>query len=87
MHTRFFRHISLVAALFAAAACHEEQPEPEQKPRLQSVSVSETSLVLPAEGSVEIAFRVEDPDYVFNYAVDDSRCQVQLMGKESPCGT
>ena len=71
-----------MAVLFTAAACHEEQPAPEPEPRLKSVSVTETSLVLPAEGSVEIAFRVEDPDYVFNYAVDDSRCQVQLMGKD-----
>ena len=71
-----------MAVLFTAAACHEEQPAPEPEPRLKSVSVTETSRVLPAEGSVEIAFRVEDPDYVFNYAVDDSRCQVQLMGKD-----
>ena len=72
-----------MAALFAAVACHEEQqPEPAQKPRLQSVSVSETSLVLPAEGSVEIPFRVEEPGYVFNYAVDDPHCQVQLKGKD-----
>ncbi|MBR2227347.1 MAG: CotH kinase family protein [Bacteroidales bacterium] len=83
MHTRFFRHITFMAALFAAVACHEEQqPEPTQKPRLQSVSVSETSLVLPAEGSVEIPFRVEEPGYVFNYAVDDPNCQVQLKGKD-----
>ena len=72
-----------MAALFTAVACHEEQqPEPAQKPRLQSVSVSETSLVLPAEGSVEIPFRVEDPDYVFIYSVDDPSCQVQLKGKD-----
>ena len=83
MHTRLFRHITFMAALFTAVACHEEQqPEPAQKPRLQSVSVSETSLVLPAEGSVEIPFRVEEPGYVFNYAVDDPNCQVQLKGKD-----
>lgn len=89
MHTSFFRHISLVAALFAVAACHEEQPvpEPEQGPRLQSVSVTETSLVLPVEGSVEIAFRVEEPGYVFNYSADDPHCQVQLKGKDGKTPT
>ena len=76
-----------MAALFAVAACHEEQPAPEPEPRLQSVSVTETSLVLPVEGSVEIDFRVEEPGYVFNYSVDDSRCQVQLKGKDGKTPT
>ena len=82
MHIRFFRHIPLVAVLFAAVACHEEQPVPDPEPRLKSVSVTETSLVLSEDGSAEIAFRVEEPGYVFNYSMDDPQCQVQLKGKD-----
>jgi CotH protein. len=82
MHLRFFAHLSLVAALFGAVACHEDRIEPEPEPRLNSVTISTAKLVLPAEGSVEIPFRVEDPGYVFNYSADDPKCQVQLKGKD-----
>ena len=71
-----------VAALFGAVACHEDRIEPEPEPRLNSVTISTAKLVLPAEGSVEIPFRVEDPGYVFNYSADDPKCQVQLKGKD-----
>ena len=82
MHLRFFAHLSLVAALFGAVACHEDRIEPEPEPRLNSVTISTAKLTLPAEGSVEIPFRVEDPGYVFNYSADDPKCQVQLKGKD-----
>ena len=82
MHLRFFAHLSLVAVLFAAVACHEDRIEPEPEPRLNSVTISTAKLVLPAEGSVEIPFRVEDPGYAFNYSADDPKCQVQLKGKD-----
>ena len=82
MHLRFFAHLSLVAALFGAVACHEDRIEPEPEPRLNSVTISTAKLVLPAEGSVEIPFRVEDPGYAFNYSADDPKCQVQLKGKD-----
>ena len=75
--------MALTAALFVAAACHREDPEPEKKEdRLLSVSVPETTLVLQAGESVEISFRVEEPGYVFNYAVESPQCQVRLMGKD-----
>ena len=50
--------MALTAALFVAAACRREDPEPEKKDRLLSVTVSETTLVLQSGGSVEISFRV-----------------------------
>ena len=87
MRPRFFVHLSLLAALFGVAACHEDSVEPDPEARLQSVSVSATTLVLPAEGSVEVPFRVEDPGYVFNYSVDDPKCQVQLKGKDGKVPT
>ena len=74
--------MALTAALFVAAACRREDPEPEKKDRLLSVSVPETTLVLQAGGSVEISFRVEEPGYAFNYAAESPQCQVRLMGKD-----
>ena len=87
MHLRFFAHISLVAALFGAVACHEDRIEPDPEPRLNAVTVSTEPLVLPAEGSVEVTFRVDEPGYVFNYAADDPKCQVQLKGKDGKTPT
>ena len=87
MHLRFFAHLSLVAALFGAVACHEDRIEPEPEPRLKSVTISTAKLTMPEEGSVEIPFRVEDPGYVFNYSADDPKCQVQLMGKDGKTPT
>ena len=74
--------LTLVAVLFVAAACHKDEEEPEKKPRLVSVSVSESTLVLPAAGSVEVTFRVEEPGYAFNYSVNAPDCQVRLVGKD-----
>ena len=74
--------MTLLAALFVAAACHPDNPEPEKTNRLVSVSVSETTLVLSKGASVEVSFRVEEPGYVFNYAVESPQCQVRLMGKD-----
>jgi len=74
--------MTLLAALFVAAACHPDNPEPEKTNRLVSVSVPETTLVLSKGASVEVPFRVEEPGYVFNYAVESPQCQVRLMGKD-----
>ena len=74
--------LTLLAALFGAAACHREDPEPEVQPRLLSVSVSEKTLVLPANESMTFTFRVEEPGYVFNYTVEAPGCQVRLSGKD-----
>ena len=82
MRLKLFVRLSLVAALFGVVACHEEQVGPEPEPRLLSVSVSATTLVLSEDGSVEVPFRVEEPDYAFNYSADDPKCQVLLKGKD-----
>ena len=74
--------LSFVAVLLVAAACHHEEPAPEKTPRLVSVTVSETTFELPAEGSAELHFRVEEPDYAFKYSVDAPDCQVRLTGKD-----
>ena len=87
MRLKFFVHLSLVAALFGAVACHEDEIEPEPEPRLQSVSVSASTLVLSAEGSVEVPFTVVEPGYAFNYSADDPKCQVQLKGKDGKTPT
>ena len=83
MRPRILISLTFVAALFVAAACRGDELEPESgKPRLLSVSVSETMLVLPAAGSVEVTFRVEEPGYAFNYSVNAPDCQVRLVGKD-----
>ena len=74
--------LTLMAALLVAAACHSDEVELKMEPRLLSVSVSESTLVMPAEGSVEFSFQVEEPDYVFNYTAGASDCQVRLVGKD-----
>ena len=60
------------------ASCGEDRIE-EQVSRLRMVSVDETVLVLPEKGSVELAFRVRDPDYPLNYQVGSTLCQVRLQ--------
>lgn len=82
MRLRFPVPLTLVAALLVAAACHREDPEPVKTPLLVAVSVSETTFVIPSGGSVEVSFRVADPDYVFNYFVDEADCQVRLAAKD-----
>ena len=84
MRPRFLIALTLVAALFVAAACRGDkiEPEPEKTGRLVSVTVPESTVVMPDKGSVEISFKVEDADYVFNYAAGTSGCQVRLTGKD-----
>ena len=82
MRLKFPVPLTLVAALLVAAACHREDPEPVKTPLLVAVSVSETTFVIPPGGSVEVSFRVADPDYVFNFFVDEADCQVRLAAKD-----
>ena len=82
MRLRFPVPLTLVAALLVAAACHRDEPEPVKTPMLVAVSVSETTFVIPSQGSVDVSFRVADPDYVFNYHVDEAACQVRLSAKD-----
>ena len=81
--------LTLVAALFVAAACGGDdlEPVPSSQPRLLSVSVSETTLVLNSKGTVELPFRVEEPDYVFKYSPDAPDCQIRLTAKDGKAVT
>ena len=58
MRLRIPVSLTLVAALFVAAACRGDKIEPEKEPRLVSVSVTESTVVMPDEGRVEVTFRV-----------------------------
>lgn len=65
---RIFRFLVLFPFMLAFAACTRQEIGPEApKPaevRLHSITVSQSSLVLPAGGSAELAFTVKDPAYV-----------------------
>ena len=82
MRTRVLVPSVLLAALLVAAACHPDEIEPGKEPRLVSVSVSETTVVIPSAGSVDFTFRVEEPDYVFNYYLGEADCQIRLASKD-----
>ena len=81
--------LTLVAALSVAAACGEDElePVPPSQPRLLSVSVPETTLVLNTKGTVELPFQVEEPDYVFKYSTDAPDCQIRLTAKDGKAVT
>ena len=68
--------LTLTGLLFAS--CGEDKIE-EQVARLRLVSVDETSVVLPENGSAEVTFRVKDPDFPLNYQVGSTLCQVRLQ--------
>ena len=61
------------------ASCGEEEKIEEQVARLRQVSVDETSLILPQNGSEELVFQVKDPDYPLNYQIGSTLCQVRLQ--------
>ena len=82
MRFRFLASWAILAVPLVAVSCHRDEPEPEQPPRLFSVSVSEASLVLPVGGSVEFPFKVDEPDYPFNYSLGSTLCQIRLVGKD-----
>ena len=53
--------ILTLTGLLLASSCGEDRIE-EQVARLRLVSVDETSIVLPENGSEEVIFLVKDPD-------------------------
>ena len=73
---------SVLLAVLLVAACHPDEIESGKEPRLVSVSVSESTVVIPSLGSVDVTFRVEEPDYVFNYYLEEADCQVRLTAKD-----
>ena len=69
----------LTLAGLLLASCGEEKIEEQVVPRLRLVSVDETSIVLPENGSEELVFQVKDPDYPLNYQIGSTFCQVRLQ--------
>ena len=72
--------ILTLTGLLLASSCREDQIE-EQVARLRLVSVDETTVVLPENGSEELIFQVKDPDYPLNYNTGSTLCQVRLQLK------
>ena len=72
--------ILTLTGLLLASSCREDQIE-EQVARLRLVSVDETTVVLPENGSEEVTFQVKDPDYPLNYNIGSTLCQVRLQLK------
>ena len=71
---------SKVPFLLAAtllAACHPDVIV-EEEARLRSISVTETALVLPEGGQALFHFQIQEPGYVPDLRVGDSRGQVSL---------
>ena len=63
---RTFRFLVLFTCFLGLAACSKQEIVPESKPaevRLRSITVSQSSLVLPAGGSAELSFSVKDPAF------------------------
>lgn len=55
-------------------------------PVLKAVITSVTATVIPEGETAEVPFRVEEPDYKFNYSVSTPQCRVKVLlagGKES----
>ena len=74
----------LCCALLAAACGHDniEEVITPTSPRLRSVSLEATTVILPSEGADEMPFRVRDEGYEFNYDVNSPGCQVRLRTPE-----
>jgi len=71
----------LASASFSSCSTDEIELEgevPASEARLKSISITETTLVLPVEGSAELHFAVRDAGFVFNYSVASPDCQVQI---------
>ena len=75
--------MGLAAALLALASCSKDQIETDDpsspSARLKSISITETTLVLPVEGNAELHFAVRDAGFVFNYSVASPDCQVRIV--------
>lgn len=71
----------LLGALLALFSCTKE----EEAPVLRAIVPDVYVVSLSDGGSAEIPFRVDSPDYAFNYTVGGTSCQIRLLllgGKE-----
>ncbi len=80
---RVFPHslFVLVLGFLALAACKPAEPEPAPEPEvyLKAVVVAETNVILPEGGSKTLSFSVVDPGFSFEYNLNSSRCQIELI--------
>jgi len=67
--------------LLALGGCKKQEVLPE-KAVLRRVMVRQSSLVVPATGSVELPFTVDSPDYHFQYDVHSADFQVRLLNSK-----
>jgi len=76
-----------LCGLSLLAGCAQEELIPTDN-TLRSVSVFQTEVMVPAEGTVTLSFAVDSPDYTFNYDAGSSACDVRLIlaGGKTPTG-
>jgi len=76
-----------LCGLSLLAGCAQEELIPTDN-TLRSVSVFQTEVMVPAEGTVTLSFAVDSPDYAFNYDAGSSACDVRLImaGGKTPTG-
>ncbi len=65
-------------------SCKEPQPLPPRQISLHCILCPTDHYTIESGGSIEVPFRVEDPEALFNYAVTNAGCQVELRNGENP---
>ena len=70
--------LSAAVSLLLVAACGREEIIEKTTPRLWSISVPETTLVLSPEDTATVRFTVRDHDFVFDYNLQSPGCQVEI---------
>lgn len=74
------KHLTLFSSILALffCACTEPDRGTETSTRLSSIEISTTKYSIETNESIDIMFRVEHPQALFNYAVSSANCQVEL---------
>ena len=74
------KHLTLFSSILALffCACTEPDRGTETSTRLSSIEISTTKYSIEPNESIDIMFRVEHPQALFNYAVSSANCQVEL---------
>ncbi|MBO4467124.1 MAG: CotH kinase family protein [Bacteroidales bacterium] len=74
--------LSAAVSLLLVAACGREEIIEKTTPRLWSISVPETTLVLSPEDTATVRFTVRDHDFVFDYNLQSPGCQVEIKSQD-----
>lgn len=74
------KHLTLFSSILALffCACTEPDRGTETSTRLSLIEISTTKYSIEPNESIDIMFRVEHPQALFNYAVSSANCQVEL---------